>query len=185
LIETLLSKGNDLIQGLIDGANAKVADLETMIGGLSAVITNAAYDLPGALWDVGYDVVAGMANGIRAAFDMVRGAVADLVDLIPGPVRSLLGVFSPSRVMMEIGGYVAEGMALGIQRGTPQVGIAARGMAAAASTNVQADFSASGGGYGGRGGGGGGFQNYGTYYEADRHWEPQNAMSSYSIARSR
>ena len=64
---------------------------------------------------IGTDIINGLVNGIKAGFTKVKSAVSDLAKLIPDTVANLLGIRSPSRVMMALGNWTGVGMANGIQ----------------------------------------------------------------------
>jgi phage-related protein len=66
----------------------------------------------------------------------VTSKVKEIAGKIPEGVKGLLNIHSPSRVMMALGGYTAEGLAVGIGRGLTDVQRAAAGMASAAVPNM-------------------------------------------------
>lgn len=70
---------------------------------------------------VGAAIVAGMREGISAAWggltSWVRGKMAELVDLIKRPWR----IFSPSQVTIEIGRQIGAGLGIGIERGSAEL----------------------------------------------------------------
>ena len=86
----------------------------------------------------GAAIVQGMANGITSRIAAVRDAISmaagDAVDWF----KEKLGIHSPSRVFMQLGSYVGEGAALGIQNGEGMVRQAALGMATASMVPMAA-----------------------------------------------
>ena len=70
--------------------------------------------IPGTLGNIGSNIVQGLVNGVTGAagrlVDAVRGAVGDAIQ----GAKNLLGIKSPSRVFREIGRYVMQGAALGV-----------------------------------------------------------------------
>ncbi len=93
-----------------------------------------------------YDFVAGLVTGIGNGASQVIGAVSGLADSATGAFKSALGIHSPSKVMMGLGGDVAEGTAQGIEGGSSDVHGAASGMAGAAVKGATSGGDASGGG---------------------------------------
>jgi hypothetical protein len=73
---------------------------------------DAAFD---SLVDVGGDLVAGLWKGIKAAWKQLVEEFAGLVDMLPDAAKKALGIASPSRVMMGIGAFTAEGFAVGVR----------------------------------------------------------------------
>ena len=85
------------------------------------------------LWDTGKEIVQGLINGLLSMGGQLKGAVEGLIrDNIPGPVRDILGIASPSKVFHEIGVQTAQGLAGGMLAGSGLVSAAAGRMAGAA-----------------------------------------------------
>lgn len=66
--------------------------------------------------DIGKGVVKGLLGG--DVMGMVRSAAEHLADALPGWMRKVLGIESPSKVTQEIGHNVGEGLAKGISEST-------------------------------------------------------------------
>lgn len=66
-------------------------------------------------YNMGRNIIQGLIDGVvgmaTALVNRVRGVVSNAVQA----AKNLLGIHSPSRVFMEIGGYTSQGFALGIQ----------------------------------------------------------------------
>ncbi|WP_052124676.1 phage tail tape measure protein, partial [Lysinibacillus odysseyi] len=67
------------------------------------------------LLQIGKDIVNGLITGISNKFDGVKKKVEELAGLIPEWAKDILGIHSPSRVMMELGEWVGIGLANGIK----------------------------------------------------------------------
>lgn len=74
-----------------------------------------------SLADIGRNIMTSLANGIRANAAAVVEAVASAVTGAIGAAESLLKIGSPSRVFHQIGHQTAQGMAGGVEEGTPMV----------------------------------------------------------------
>ena len=100
-----------------------------------------------AFKQLGRDLLEGLKAGIIEKVGNIIEAVRGAVNSAIQAGKNALGISSPSRVFMEIGGNLMEGMALGIQGSmrAPQVAVtsAAQGVAAAI---IQPAGSAGGGG---------------------------------------
>lgn len=66
------------------------------------------------LLQTGKDIVSGLVKGIGDMFGKVKTKISELANLIPEWARDILGIHSPSRVFIEIGKYIVEGLAGGI-----------------------------------------------------------------------
>jgi hypothetical protein len=66
------------------------------------------------LFQVGKDIISGLVKGIGSMAGAVGSAVAGIAKGIPAGVKKLLGIHSPSRVMMALGEFTGEGFAIGV-----------------------------------------------------------------------
>ncbi|WP_063180375.1 hypothetical protein, partial [Lysinibacillus odysseyi] len=67
------------------------------------------------LMQIGKDIINGLVKGIGAMADTVVDKVKELAQSIPDWAKKVLGIHSPSRVMMELGEWVGIGLANGIK----------------------------------------------------------------------
>lgn len=105
-----------------------VTDVITMFGRLGARMVN-----------IGRRIVEGLWNGIKKMAGWLADRVTGFVkNAIPGPIAKLLGIQSPSRLMMEYGQNVAAGLVIGIEKKLRAVAAAAARMAEAATATVPA-----------------------------------------------
>lgn len=88
------------------------------------------FALPSWFANIGTNMIDGLKNGLANAFPNVLAKLRDLAKGLPAPIQKFLDIHSPSRLMMRLGSYTAEGMALGIERGSKAPIRAARVMAA-------------------------------------------------------
>lgn len=96
------------------------------------------------------DFINGLVSGITSGATFVVDAVKGLAGGAVSAFKGALGISSPSKVMMEMGGHFAGGAAAGIEEGKGEISAASSGLAGAAAGS----FAPSGGG-GGKSGGGG------------------------------
>lgn len=67
------------------------------------------------LVQIGKDIINGLIEGIGSMANSVKKKVEELANKIPQWAKDLLGIKSPSRVFKEIGAWVSEGWAIGIE----------------------------------------------------------------------
>lgn len=67
--------------------------------------------------NVGRSIVDGIAAGIRAAPGKIWAALKSVVAGAWKGAKAYLGINSPSRLFMQMGGFVSDGLAIGIDRG--------------------------------------------------------------------
>ncbi|MFA5053330.1 MAG: hypothetical protein WC565_04690, partial [Parcubacteria group bacterium] len=68
--------------------------------------------------EIGHNIVEGIVSGIEAKVDELVTSIEDTVNKIPEIAKKLLGIASPSRVMIEIGNEVMAGLTIGIEAGS-------------------------------------------------------------------
>lgn len=71
-------------------------------------------DLPAKFTGFGAMILDGLKNGILSRVQAVKDAISGAVTGVIDKARGILGIHSPSRVFMGIGGYTMQGMANGI-----------------------------------------------------------------------
>lgn len=71
-------------------------------------------DLPAKFTGFGAMILDGLKNGILSRVQAVKDAISGAVTGVIDKARGVLGIHSPSRVFMGIGGYTMQGMANGI-----------------------------------------------------------------------
>lgn len=87
----------------------------------------------------GKRIVEGLWNGIKSMAGWIASKVTGFVkSAIPGPIAKLLGIRSPSRLMMEYGRNIAAGLALGIEGSRRAVAAAAGQLAEAVAAAAPA-----------------------------------------------
>ena len=105
--------------------------------------------LQGRFVTFGKALIAGLVSGIMAAPGKVWTALKNVVMSGVNNVKKLLGIASPSRLFMSFGGYMADGMALGIDRRGEAARSSARrlaaGVAGAAALGAGSPLVAGGG----------------------------------------
>lgn len=128
------------VWGLLTGLFSRAAAIAS--AGMNAVVGffvalpgrayNAAKALPGQIYSalhsavdeagsIGKNIVLGVIHGIEDEAGRLLGLVKDLAGQITKGFKSAMGIHSPSKVFHGLGGYIAQGLALGIRAGTPAV----------------------------------------------------------------
>lgn len=111
----------DLVAGWIADFGRKVENLRAAIGaGIQMVkdkLTEWKDDVLQWGADVGTNIIQGVVNGLDTAKQWVLNKISEITDLIPGWMKSKLGIDSPSKVMRDdVGRWIAIGLADGISQ---------------------------------------------------------------------
>ena len=112
-VPEMLSAGVELFAALLDAIAQ--TDIVAGIGELVQGAINAVGEFVGEMFNAGANLIGGLVDGIASkAGELVSAAKGAVDDAVQG-AKNLLGIASPSKVFMEIGGYTMEGMRLGIE----------------------------------------------------------------------
>ncbi len=102
------------ITGAFTGVVDTVKDVFSKVG---SIVKNVAKDA--VSW--GKDIIAGIGEGMSGIADWLIKKAKGVVSGIPKAVLKFFGIRSPSRLMMEYGGYITEGLGVGMEKMIPAV----------------------------------------------------------------
>lgn len=108
--------GKDLMTAVKDGAASIKAALELKMQELADGAKKKFSDLVESLKQVGKDIIQGLIDGIWSMKDALFDKVKEMANLMPGWMKTFLGIESPSKVFAAIGVDVVNGLVQGIER---------------------------------------------------------------------
>ncbi|WP_326554677.1 phage tail protein [Micromonospora sp. NBC_01813] len=86
------------------------------LSGFGSRVVSTIGDLGSTLISVGTDLINGFITGIRDMAGAVTSAINTYVlDKIPSQIKQFFGINSPSRMFIEFGSFLMQGLALGIE----------------------------------------------------------------------
>lgn len=107
--------------------------------GLFDRIVNTIKELPGRVVQIGQDIVKGLWNGITNMYNWVMNMIRGFVGNIITGFKRLLGIHSPSKVFAnEIGKFIPEGIAVGIDKNAKSVINSAKNLTSASLSGASA-----------------------------------------------
>jgi len=113
---------SEAFSGGIDGISDLILDwspLGLFYKAFAGVMDWFGVELPDRFSDFGSMLIDGLIDGITGAFGKAKDAIIGLGKGIAGWFGKTLDMHSPSRVFMQLGGFVSEGAALGIRKRIP------------------------------------------------------------------
>ncbi|TFL16441.1 hypothetical protein [Jannaschia formosa] len=120
-VRDMLFEGTRIPANIAAGIAAGVGEVVGALVGIKDAITSTWAGFSGDWRSLGQNVAIGLDAGIRDEGGTIASTVNNLgLDAIR-TIRDALGIRSPSREFMEIGGYLTEGLAVGIADGTNDV----------------------------------------------------------------
>ncbi|PZN10511.1 MAG: hypothetical protein DIU69_07025 [Bacillota bacterium] len=129
------SAGGRLADGLGFGIGSRLGALRTRVVNLiNRAIDSPIGQLIQRMWTRGTQIVSGLLNGIWSRIRQAYFTVRDWIQrYIVEPIRRALRFGSPSRLMMQYGRWMVEGLAIGINRNLDVAARASNRLAAVAA----------------------------------------------------
>ena len=120
--QAALAIGKAAIDGIKSGAASAWPAVAAFFKSLPAKILGYFAGAAKWLYNIGGEIINGLASGIRdAAAGVLQSAISYVTGLIPDVIKSHLGIGSPSKVTIEIGKQIAEGLGVGFGLGMVKV----------------------------------------------------------------
>lgn len=121
---------SNLVSGIYTTINNKFTEMKNAVGSKMGEVKTKIESKWGEakrflqsidLLQIGKDIVNGLIKGIGDKFGGVRTKIEELAGMIPTWAKDVLGIKSPSRVMMAVGGDIGDGLAIGIGEKEPLI----------------------------------------------------------------
>ncbi|MGE0082489.1 MAG: tape measure protein [Thiohalomonadaceae bacterium] len=100
--------------GLLIGAGWLVVEHWDAMKAAARGVVDYVASLPARMFDIGGQIAKGLADGIKNKIGAVKDRVMSLGDGTVSWIKEKLDIHSPSRVFAELGGYISEGLGVGI-----------------------------------------------------------------------
>lgn len=113
-LRAMVDRVRNFFNQLKAAASGGVGSLLSFVAGIPGRILSALGNVGGILAGVGRAIIQGLINGIESLAGRVAGVVRGIINSIPAAVRNLLGIHSPSRVMMNLGVQTVAGFVKGL-----------------------------------------------------------------------
>lgn len=117
----ILAAIGSLLVEVISTIAANLPEVITKIGECIANAASSVADGAGQMLTAAGDFIQGLIDGIIAGKDAVINKIKEICNGALDAVKNFFGIASPSKVMRSMGGYIAEGMALGIGDGAGSI----------------------------------------------------------------
>jgi TP901 family phage tail tape measure protein len=108
----------------------------------AAVMNYFGIEMPAKFSEFGGNLIAGLVNGITGGLGAVQAAITNVAGSTVAWFKEKLGIHSPSRVFGELGGFITQGAALGMEGEQGRIAKAAVGLATLAVTSFAAPGAA-------------------------------------------
>lgn len=113
----LVSGGNNAITRFLSVIVRGLANIVNQFGQFVWNSVKTVATLGGRLTNIGRSLVEGLWKGISGMTNWLKSKILGWAKaVLPGPIANLLGISSPSKLMMEYGESIAQGLAIGIEK---------------------------------------------------------------------
>ena len=92
---------------------------------------------PDKFREIGTNIMRGLIDGIASKEGDLKTKVESIANTITGKLQKALQIHSPSRIMARLGGFVTEGLAIGIEGNTELVANASENLASTAISGLK------------------------------------------------
>lgn len=120
LVGIVTSAGTRMIAAFTGALRAGVAAVRTAVTAILQAVKGAFAGAASLLFEAGAQLIAGFVSGILSKVGAVADAAGKVVGAAKGAVKTVAGLFSPSRVFFELGSDTAQGYVDGLAASVPK-----------------------------------------------------------------
>lgn len=136
----MYENGRYAIAGFVKGIDNqnKISLQPKMITIAKGVVSDIKREAgPDKFREIGTNIMRGLIDGIASKEGDLKTKVESIANTITGKFQKVLQIHSPSRVMARLGGFVTEGLAIGIEGNTELVANASENLASTAISGLK------------------------------------------------
>lgn len=124
----IITAGVQLLGALIQGIINSIPQLIAAVPQIISSLVNSFIEHGPEMLSIGENLVVGIWNGLASAGSWLYGKVSEWASKIVSDIKGFFGIHSPSTVMAEMGRFLDEGLAKGIDDELGTVEDAASGL---------------------------------------------------------
>lgn len=113
---TVMAKmGGYIVDGLISAIKVMPQKVINIFNSLKSQITSWGSEMVSSIKKIGSNLISGLWNGIGDKVSWITNKIKGFGNSVIGQIKKIFGVKSPSTVMKQIGDYLAQGLAIGVE----------------------------------------------------------------------
>ena len=116
--------GSSMASGFSSACNRMTSLASSMRSRLISIMNSSV----GGMRSAGYNAGMGFYSGLASTQGAIMGLAASIAYSVSARIRSALRIHSPSRVLMNLGSYAGEGLAVGLEKSKRYVNNAVDGL---------------------------------------------------------
>ncbi|MGM7428574.1 phage tail tape measure protein [Bacillus pacificus] len=107
---------SNALSGMLNAVKTILGNIKSFFQSTWQSILNTVKELPGKFLAYGKAIINGLWDGIKSAAVGLGDKVSGLIDsIVPGPVKKLLGINSPSKLFRQYGIWTIQGLEGGME----------------------------------------------------------------------
>ena len=142
LWNAITSRTKQAGSSMVSGFSSACSRVISLASNMRSRIISIMYSCVGGMRSAGYNAGMGFYSGLASTRGSIMGLAASIASSVSARIRSALKIHSPSRVLMGLGNYAGEGLALGLEKSKRYVNTAVDGLANSIK-NVDMSFNSS------------------------------------------
>lgn len=107
--------GGYIVDGLINAIKVMPQKVLSIFNSLKSQVTSWGSGMVSSMVSIGGNLISGLWNGIGNKVSWITGKIKGFGNSVIGQIKKIFGVKSPSTVMKQIGDYLAQGLAIGVE----------------------------------------------------------------------
>lgn len=113
LIPKVLEVGKNVLSSLINGISSMVGSLSSKVTSIVNNVLTWFRNIPNNIKSIGQNIITGLWNGINDKVEWIKNKITGFSQSVLNSIKGFFGIASPSKVMKEVGGFMAEGLGIG------------------------------------------------------------------------
>lgn len=124
VVNQVRQAGNNMTSAYSNACSRTISLANNLRSNLISIMNSTA----GGMRSAGYNAGMGFYNGLASTQGSIMGLASSIAASVSARIRSALNIHSPSRVMMDLGSYAGEGLAVGLDKSRKYVNNAVDGL---------------------------------------------------------
>lgn len=107
--------GGYIVDGLINAIKIIPQKVLSIFNSIKSQVTSWGSGMVSSMVSIGGNLISGLWNGIGNKVSWITGKIKSFGNTVISQIKKIFGVHSPSTVMEQIGDYLAQGLAIGVE----------------------------------------------------------------------
>lgn len=140
----VVNKTKQAGSSMASGFYSACSRMASLASSLRSRLIATMYSCVGGMRSAGYNAGMGFYSGLASTRGSIMGLASSIAASVSARIRSALRIHSPSRVLMNLGSYAGEGLAVGLEKSKRYVNNAVDGLSntiRGVDTDLNSSFS--------------------------------------------